>query len=462
MTTISNKKHPLKALIVIILTFIVMFAAVFYVNRFLRRKLFIPSARGIVDIDTIQDMRGLGYTGQRKIALDTEGNTFVAYRKNYQNNEEIFVSRIFARGGKVSVSGTDKPIALIGRQDDQRVPSIAVDSKGVIHIVWYGSDDLNTKNNRQIKYANSHDQGQSWSGWRNIAFIPGFAETEDMWQEHPSIFVGKDDTLYVAWEGKDYKNSDQQIKFSVSVNGGNNWSPWKNVNVMPNITQSRPSLVEDNKGKLYLFMYSSGGDSDNIHSIYYAVSENKGATWSEWRMLSDGRFDARHISITADANGKIYAVWRQPVVVSGPSQIILKVYENNRWSDALIVSPSVRFQFFPNIGVDDSGNSYIAWMETEDVSEFPQENPQSGFSFMAYMKNGKFQSPIALGEGSANFYPNVPARVTDINYLPVVYEEQNQADTNTFIIKFKSALSTNIISKTLLKLINRVELLIYK
>ncbi|MFA6973723.1 MAG: sialidase family protein [Parcubacteria group bacterium] len=437
MATTSNN-HPFGALVAIVLTVAVLAGAIYAIKRILQSQIAAPEAESLTDIDTIQDSRALGYSGQRKIATGPDGSVYVAYRKNFQNNSEIFVARVFAQNGQTVVTGTAKPIAVVAQQDDQRVPSIAVDSKGVIHVLWYGADEAGVKNNRQIKYARSSDLGQSWSGWRNITFVPGFTSAMEQWQEHPSLLIGRDDTFYAVWEGKDVSNKIQQIKFSSSTNGGDSWSAWKNISPQDGVAQSRPSLVEDPQGRLYLFMYSTGGNVGDIQNIYYATSSNKGATWSTWQTLSDGKFDARHVSVSADDSGNVHAAWRQPIIADGPSRIVLRTFSDGQWSRTTTVSPSVRFQFFPSLGVDASGNAYVAWLETDDASGFPREDPTTGASRISFMKNGVFQTPLSLGQSATDLYPNVPARLPAWSKLPVVFEEKSSENPDTFTVKLRS------------------------
>jgi len=388
-----------------------------------------------MSIDTVTDSRALGYAGQRKIVKDYRGNIFLSYRKDYQKNAEIFVAKVSSDSNLLHLSGTDTPIAVVDQNNDQRVPSLAVDARNTVHAIWYGSDTPSAKNNRQIKYTRRTISAEKWEGWRNIAYVSGY-NNDDFWQEHPMLLVGKDNTLYATWEGKDEQNKKQQIKFAKSENGGTIWSKWKNIEPTKNNTQSRPTMLEDENGTIFLFMYSSQGTENDLQQIQYAVSSDKGETWTPWQLISDPAFDARHISATVDETGRIHVAWRAKTSPDGPSQIIYRTFFANRWSDSLPVFPSANYQFFPTIGVTDSGIVHVAWMENSDASEFPRENPAGGTGLVAFLKNGKFKTPQSLSPQNNVLYPNVSEKIDDENIIPLLYAQDQGNKQFSLKLKF--------------------------
>ena len=164
-------------------------------------------------VDSSEDYRALGYSGQRKVASDGSGGFYLAYRKKNGGRHQIFLAHARVEGGKYIFDYTDQPISFVSAGDDQRVPSIAVDEEGVLHLVWYGTNSGNSSNERQIKYSRSKDQGATWSEWKNIAPVSGFRITDEYWQEHP-VVTSKNGKLWVVWEGRDAKNVKQQIKIT--------------------------------------------------------------------------------------------------------------------------------------------------------------------------------------------------------------------------------------------------------
>lgn len=418
MKTLFNKKIIISILIIAI--FITIGVLIFKkIQQIEKEKFFFKE----LIVDTVTDLRALGYSGQRKIVQDGDGNIFVGYRKDYQKNSEIFVSKISRDNTGFHISGTEEPIAIVAKNNDQRVPSLAIDTKNTLHAVWYGSDTENEKNNRQIKYSRKPQGAENWESWRNIAHVSGY-DDEELWQEHPMILAGKGNTLYVVWEGKDEENERQQIKFSKSENGGIVWTVWKNISPAKNNTQSRPTLVEDKNGKLFLFAYSAQGNENDLQQIQFTSSSDKGESWTSWQSISNSSFDSRHASATIDSAGKIHVAWRAQATANGPTQIIYRNLSGNKWSERKIISPSENYQFFPNIGISQSGIVYISWMENSERSGFPQENPTAGLGLVSFLKKNEFQLPAKISEEENILYPNVSEKINLENFVPIFYTEQ--------------------------------------
>jgi len=76
----------------------------------------------------------------------------------------------------------------------QSNPSTIVDSAGVIHVVWYGTDSTDNSVNN-IRYSKSTDGGVTWSTM--LKLTTGNSYT----QAYPSITFDSNNNLYVLWEG---------------------------------------------------------------------------------------------------------------------------------------------------------------------------------------------------------------------------------------------------------------------
>lgn len=366
------------------------------------------------------DTASMGFPGQRKIIFDNDKNILVTYRGKYNGSHQIFVAKLTAESGYKTILGAEKPIDF-KKNRNQRVSSIAMDSNGALHVVWYGADTKAQINNRQVKYSYSADGGKSWSKTKNIAFVSGY-KGEDYWQEHPSIYIGQNNEIYIVWEGKDSKNKRQQVKFIKSLDGGASWSKWININATGN-TQSRPSLVQDKSGKLHLIMYSSFPKFGQ--QIQYSFSSDKGDSWSAWQNISNSKFDSRHASLTIDQNDTLHAVWRSGSSSGGSRVFYSKMAQGASWETPKQVfasSSNSNYQFFPNVYVWNN-KVCVSWMETESSFNFPREKPLFGKVYLSYMNNGAFAVPVLMANNNQSLYPNMPASIYDnkINFIPVAY-----------------------------------------
>ena len=371
---------------------------------------------GKVTVGTTDDRRGLGYTGQRKITQNSLGVLHVAYRNKFEGNQEIFVPLVRkGSDGKFLVSGNTKPIYTFGEDSVQRVPSVAVDKSNYVHAVWYGLSDTDSSadEGRQVYYSFSKDFGKNWSSAKNISRVEGY-DDDDYWQEHPYILSAGDSELYVVWEGKDKANEEQQTKMVASYDGGSTWSKWKNVQLTPNNTQSRPTMIMDDSGLLHLFVYSSF--ESNTQQIMHAVSSDKGGNWTKWQPISVPKEDSRHVSVVY-ANQKVYAAWRAGV--NGKSIIKYSILDKDAWSKPSVVVGSSNNQFFPSIGSNVSGDIAVTWMESAESGELPKDDPEDGTSFVAILDTSKntFETGFKL-ESTALIYPSLPANsFTDDFYI---------------------------------------------
>jgi hypothetical protein len=263
-----------------------------------------------VFVDETQNNKAMGYTDSRKVVRDTRGNLYVAYRKKYKQQYEtayhIFVAQSIDNGVHWRVLNDGQPIETVG-DFNQRVPAIAIDQHDVLHVVWYGPDaSTHGGDENQIKYVRSVDYGERWSTWQNINFVTGF-EGQELWQEHPTIYVDNTNTLYIVWEGRDaWYRSAGQIKFTKSSDGGLSWTPWLNIAPSKN-SHSRPSLVATTENRLYAFAY---GSVNGLQQILFSDSSDGGTEWSRWRQVAASGQDQRHVSTAVDQTGRIHIVWQ--------------------------------------------------------------------------------------------------------------------------------------------------------
>lgn len=337
-------------------------------------------------IDVTEDEKALGYTDSRKIVESSNGNLYVAYRKQEKSDAKygVYVAKSVDGGKTWQLCNGGESISKDIDSFDQRVPSITLDNQNNVHVVWYGRDPERVgKNQREIKYSSSDSSCENWSIWRNIALIEGYNH-QSYWQEHPVVIYGNKN-LYVVWEGKDKKNNNnQQIKFIRSADGGNSWTSPKNIIVTPKNTQSRPSLIVRKDGSLLIYAYTSYKIPGHIQQIQISVSKDNGDNWSEWQNLSNTSEDARHVSAVQDNNGDIYFAWRQSN--RGKSKIFWTKLEEDKVSQPQPITPKNTNQFSPSISLIGKKIA-VAFTQTDNFNNLPKEDFHFPGTSLIYAKD---------------------------------------------------------------------------
>lgn len=380
-------------------------------------------------VDETQNSKAMGYTDSRKVVRDTQGNLYIAYRKKYKQHYEtayhIFVAQSIDNGVHWRVLNQERPIETVG-DFNQRVPAIAIDQQDVLHIVWYGPDETtHGADENQIKYVRSTDYGESWSPWQNISFVAGYAG-QQLWQEHPTIFVDNTNTLYLVWEGRDDWYSDAgQIKFIKSVDGGLSWTPWRNITPSTN-SRSRPSLVSTPDHHLYVFAY---GSRNGLQQILYSSSNDGGAHWSRWHQVAAAHQDQRHVSAAVDQAGHIHIVWRQRPFAANSridqAQIYYAGFDGAAWSTPIRVGAhDEHAQTYPSITSDNTNCLWITWVETTDPYNFPNDAPTTGSIYYVAKTTAGWSIPLRYAQGNHNLYPSLRRNLTSsLTQVDVVWLE---------------------------------------
>ena len=374
-------------------------------------------------VDQISDPKGLGYSGQRKMAVDTAGSIYFAYRKTPPglSESEIYVS-VSQDNGKTWTDLGGGPVAIVnappvlsgtteggGTGSDQRVPSIAIDSKNQVHVVWYGRDQVyNGPNERQIKYARWN--GAAWFPWVNMSPVPGYSGNL-YWQEHPVIVVDRNDVLHVLWEGSDSGSAGvQQIKHSMSTDGGITWISWENIFALDSSGQSRPDAVADRNRNLYVAWY--GGVSGQTGTrIQYARWDAGSKSWGQAQIVAgiEG-FNQKHVSLVIDKSNTLRLVWDGPDNNNSNSLVKYSSLNLNLsspgWSAWTNIDPGTLLnQTDPTVSIGPAGIVLVGWQEWSGNDAVTASNAS-----VLIMEMGVSQSRTPLGSkfSGNNKWPVMP------------------------------------------------------
>jgi hypothetical protein len=195
---------------------------------------------------------------------------------------------------------------LSSNPGESEEPAIAIDSNGVIHVVW--GDD--TPGNIEIYHKSSTDGGTTWTGANRLTWNPGSSRD-------PAIAIDSFDNVHVVWQ--DYTTGDYEIYYKKSTNGGSTWLATKRLTW--NSSQSTdPAIAIDSSNNIHVVF-----DDDMFlkNEIFYKKSTNGGATWITERISWNSGYSYA-ATVATDSSDNIYIVWYDFSATPGSAEIFFK------------------------------------------------------------------------------------------------------------------------------------------
>jgi len=165
-----------------------------------------------VKVGSTIDWQGLAWGETRKLASDSKGTIYLAYRTQVPGmaGDKAFVDFSTDNGLTWSHLGGGPIDTMTPGTQMQRVPAISVGGNDVVQVVWNEVPN-DQSGDRQIWYSrwiagNSQSLAGYWSTPRNIpVYINGYGPAipdPKHWQEHPDILVDglNSSRVYVVWK----------------------------------------------------------------------------------------------------------------------------------------------------------------------------------------------------------------------------------------------------------------------
>jgi hypothetical protein len=235
-----------------------------------------------------------------------------------------------------------KPINVSNNPGRSERPSIAVDSKGTVHLVW--TDD--TPGNEEIFYA-FKPAGGSWSTPVNLSNNPRSSR-------FPSIKIDKNDVIHLAWQDCN-PDGFWRIFYSKKSNNGT-WSIPETIT--GGYMYVGPQLAVDDSGNVHLIWYYGG----YYLGIRYAMRRKEG-TWTPQTTVV-GPIGVAYSGIAVDNQGNAHVVWDWYDFedTNGAIYYSIKRKDDSVWSQPANIS-NTRHARFPDIIADNQGNVHIVWRD---------------------------------------------------------------------------------------------------
>src|SRR5690606_23570859 len=135
-------------------------------------------------------------------------------------------------------------------------------------------------------------------------------------ENRPKIAFGPRDEIYVSWTSPSSEKFTGDIRFTRSLDGGKSWSAPAVVHRDRQlITHRFESMLVDGAGRIWvawidkrdLGKAEAAGQEYAGAAIYYAYSDDRGATWRGDYKLADHSCECCRIALALDAKGRAVA-----------------------------------------------------------------------------------------------------------------------------------------------------------
>jgi hypothetical protein len=270
------------------------------------------------------------------------------------------------------------------------IPSIAVDSKDHVHVVWYDS----TPYNYEIYYKKSPDGGATWNPVKRLTWTPGNSAA-------PAIAIDSSDTLHIVWS--DGTPGNYEVYYKRSTDGGAIWSAPKRL-TWTSGDSGMPAIAVDSSDTLHIVFYD---DTSGSTEIYYKQSTNGGATWSPVRRLTWTPGSSGAPAIARGSGNTIHVVWED--YTPGNQEIYYMRSPNggSTWTAPKRITWTSTKSYSPVVALDSGDAIHVVWEDSIPGNSeiYYKRSTNSGSTWSAAKRltwtSGNSTSP-AIGRDSSD------------------------------------------------------------
>jgi hypothetical protein len=244
-----------------------------------------------------------GNSWNPSIAIDSQDNIYVVWDDDTPGDYEILMKKSMNGG----TTWTQK--RLTWNSGDSRFPSITIDSKDNIYVVW--ENDKPNLFNTEIFLKKSTNGGTSWTQKRLTRTFDG------SW--NPKIAIDSKDNIYVVWD--DWTPGNGEIFLKKSTNGGTSWTQKRLTRTSGD--SFAPSIAIDSLDNIYVVWADATPGNYEIF-LKYSVPKIAG-TWSTLEVIDatqcigGGTFSYGYTA-TVTQNGSNIAIETPDVTLEGTIQ----------------------------------------------------------------------------------------------------------------------------------------------
>lgn len=250
-----------------------------------------------------------------QIAVDSKGVIHLVYSENQQSRECTVCYHLYYRASKNGGSSWTAPIDISVMITGAAKPTLFIDKRDNLHVVWEsgkGGSLGRVSNPTRPTYVASYDGGETWISPR--AFVIG--ANAELQGKNITISEDGEGKLVVVWLGL----PEDIVYYQVSRDQGRSWSAPQRLGavfsnfkaVMTNL--DRYSTATDGSGNVHLVMAGRLTEQQKTISLIHVIWN--GLTWSEPQEIvnyEDGSL-IEWPRIAVGLGNQLHAVWyKRPV-----------------------------------------------------------------------------------------------------------------------------------------------------
>jgi len=305
------------------------------------------------------------------IAVDSENNAYVVWYDTTNilsagSDADIFYKQRTSSGwGAIEIVSTES-------SSGSYIPSIIVDSNGVIHVSWEDlTDYLSCGIDSDIFY-----KYRSLSGvWSISQVVSDYCTAQStevtiaLDEQGSILFVWEDDTDLAG------AGVDQDIFFRRLYNGFITWSPVSVVSSESTANSYSPVISNEAGGLYHVVWYDitnyNGAGSDQ--DIFYKSCSTSSNTWSMTEVISpESPVTSFNCDLVVDEGDFVYVVWRDSMSIGGvgdSNNVFFKYLDldTKTWSPYTVLTYDHDSSVSrPKIDIDPFGHLHVIWLDSTD------------------------------------------------------------------------------------------------
>ena len=334
---------------------------------------------------------------QVKLVRDPSGTLVVAYVATIAGVPQIVLVQS-RDGGRAWTGMAQASSGAI----PSRLPALARDTAGRLHVVWTRYDDGVGKIYHRVW------QDRWTSSPERISPSPGYAG-------FPGLALDTADRPHVVWYGIRPGSLPASSKhgsiYEIFYTGfdGRTWSPPQLISTgLPDAIN--PALAADRTGGLDAVWFQLDG---RAYQIRYA---ERRAAWSEPETVLATRMDAFNPDLAVGPGGQVVVAWEHH---DGQASVVQVSQRNaGRWSDPVDLSERAPPARHPSLAVAPSGVVHVVW-DTDDGQVFARRFATRWEPAVPLTGDGgnSYPSVAASGEGADVIWTHTAQSRSSVRYL---------------------------------------------